>query len=626
MGRNLLPADASNRRGYFEDIEFLELQRKILSDCCPDRSGHPDWGWTESEQLRRDRFREYLPQAEALIAARAGRPGHWGWKDPRTTLLLDFWDPLLEDARYVMVYRFPWDVADSMQRLGADIFLNHPEYAFRIWTFYNRHLQDFYATHSERCLLISMDVLVRQPGRLPDLMRRKLGLDVPEVGLEAVYEADLLTSLGGSDPLIDLVAGTSPPCIQLLGELDAVADLPGAELWQRRPVTSRLARAGAPASLEPGPDLSVIIPCHDDGQFLIEAVASVERAAPERCEMIILNHGSQQPRTLEILDILKRSGYFVTDQPNSGLASARNAAIAAARGRYILALDADHRIRPEFPALARQVLDSRPEIGVVYGDRYDFGLRTGDQHVPDFDLDGMLRGNYIAACAVFRRQTWIDCGGYDATMTPLEDWELWLNAAAHGWRFHHLPGVMFDYRVRPGSLISCIDDLEVLRPLLERVMTKHEALYRSRWIPHLVSVKCHAIELGKQVRHLSTVQARLIDEKARLENEFAARDEHLRALEAALTAQQQAAATAIAALTAQQQAAATTIAALTAQQQAAATTVAALTASLDEIRGSTAWSLVQRLRGLRLMLAPRGSRQERVGQWVMMLARRLGSP
>ena len=40
-----------------------------------------------------------------------------------------------------------------MQRLGADVFLRNPEYAYRIWAFYNRHLLDFYrrASRTARC-------------------------------------------------------------------------------------------------------------------------------------------------------------------------------------------------------------------------------------------------------------------------------------------------------------------------------------------------------------------------------------------------------------------------------------------------------------------------------------------
>src|SRR5215471_3410258 len=160
MGQQLLPADPNNVRGYFEDVEFLELQRRMLTACCPaNDGGHPDWGWTESERLDRNRLSEFISEASALIASRSDRSAPWGWKDPRTTLLLDFWDQLLTDARYVFVYRFPWDVADSMQRLGAEVFLRNPDYGYRIWELYNRHIREFYSANRARCVLVSANAL-----------------------------------------------------------------------------------------------------------------------------------------------------------------------------------------------------------------------------------------------------------------------------------------------------------------------------------------------------------------------------------------------------------------------------------------------------------------------------------
>src|SRR5262249_25264262 len=160
MGPELLPADSNNARGYFEDVEFLELQRTILSECCDGNDGgHPDWGWTENNTLDPNRVRAFRPRAADLVARRSQTPGVWGWKDPRSSLLLDFWDALLDGARYILVYRYPWDVADSMQRLGADVFLRHPEYGYRIWEHYNRCIRDSYVEHSSRCLLISSNAL-----------------------------------------------------------------------------------------------------------------------------------------------------------------------------------------------------------------------------------------------------------------------------------------------------------------------------------------------------------------------------------------------------------------------------------------------------------------------------------
>ncbi|MEO1087367.1 MAG: sulfotransferase family protein, partial [Acidobacteriota bacterium] len=60
VGESLVPADQHNRKGYFEDVDFLSLNRRMLSECCDaNDGGHPDWGWTESETLDRSRFSAY---------------------------------------------------------------------------------------------------------------------------------------------------------------------------------------------------------------------------------------------------------------------------------------------------------------------------------------------------------------------------------------------------------------------------------------------------------------------------------------------------------------------------------------------------------------------------------------
>ena len=54
IGQQFLPADSNNPLGYFEDVEFLKFQRRVLSECCAKGDGgHPDWGWTETESLDR---------------------------------------------------------------------------------------------------------------------------------------------------------------------------------------------------------------------------------------------------------------------------------------------------------------------------------------------------------------------------------------------------------------------------------------------------------------------------------------------------------------------------------------------------------------------------------------------
>jgi glycosyltransferase involved in cell wall biosynthesis len=495
MGEQLLAVDRNNPRGYWEDLDFLELDRRMLVEATlPDDGGHRDWGWTESERLDRDRFEEFREPAQALIAGRAGSEGRWGWKDPRTTLLLDFWDPLLGDPLYVFAYRFSWEVADSMQRLGADVFLRHPDYAYRIWTFYNRHLLDFHRRHRDRSLLVSTDALLRQPERLRELLAGRFGLDGAGAPVQEILDGELFQRLDGDDPLVSLTAATHPDCAALLAELDAAADLSAGGLWRAGPLApARLTGAAEPR-------LAVVIPCFNHGEFLVEAVASVERGVPEPYELIVVNDGSCEPRTLEVLEILRRAGYRIVDQENSGLGAARNRGIEEARAPYILPLDADNRLRPGFIAPALQLLDEDPKVGVVYGDRRDFGMRNGFIDVPPFELDTLLPFNYIDACAVLRKEVWSACGGYDSTMPAWEDWDFWIGAAERGWQFQHLPGEAFDYRVRPDSMVSAMAEEAKRRRLYTYIISKHRDLYWQRLPELLLAAQRSAGDLSRLAR------------------------------------------------------------------------------------------------------------------------------
>lgn len=205
-------------------------------------------------------------------------------------------------------------------------------------------------------------------------------------------------------------------------------------------------------------DFSAVVPCYNQGEFLLDAIASLEAcqdALIEVCaiEVVIVDDGSTEPLTQQVLGALERQGYRVLHQANAGLAAARNAGIAAATGRYILPLDADNRVRPAYFAVSREVLGRNPAIGVVYASAQVFGEETGIWVAEPFDGDRLGQANYIDACAPFRKAVWESCGGYDPVLPAFEDWDFWLRAHHHGWQFAAQPEVIgFDYRVRSRSL------------------------------------------------------------------------------------------------------------------------------------------------------------------------------
>lgn len=542
MSDRLLPADCGNPAGYFEDVDFLELDRRLLVACTPPEEGHRDWGWTESEEFDDGPLAAHRDEAAALAAARDrdGRP--WGFKDPRASMLLDFWDGVLgPGARFLLLYRHPWEVAGSMLRGGAGIWLDHPGWPARIWTAYNRRLLDFHRRHAGRSLLVGSNRLLRDPESFADLLRRRLGLAADASTLAALRSDGQFVSRPEDDPLPRLWRHANPSATELLGSLDDAADLGGERRWE-----------AASRALAPRPDdrprLSVVVPCHDDGDWLVDAVASVERHAAG-AELVVVDDGSTEPRTLEVLAALGDAGIRVVRQKHAGLSAARNRGVAETSGDYFLPLDADNRLLPGFADEAVALLDADPAAGVVYGDRRELGMRSGDVAVPELDLPRLLWSNTVDACAVVRRAVWHDCGGYDVAFPAWEDWDFWLGAVGHGWRFVRIPRPTFEYRVRPGSLHHRFLGGTAYGSTLHRIHEKHRALVSAHAAAALAAGHAERRQLFDDVSALrqarDTLQVEIDrlaagtrEQEAALGAIVAARDEEIASLKRLLAARE----------------------------------------------------------------------------------------
>ena len=478
-GSSLVPAAPSNPQGFFEHTGFLDWNRRLLDTCTPrEGHGHRDWGFTESESFDDGGLAAFEQEAVAFADGLA-RAGVQVLKDPRATLLLDFWHGVLPDTRYLLLYRNPWDVADSLQRLGAPVFLERPDYAYPLWRLYNRKMLDFYQKHKDRSMLVSVQSLVEQPEIVDQLFQERFGVDLSTKNFDQLLAEQGLRTLPPSDPMVRLFAHTSPETAALLVELDGNADLPRPEAFRQAAVGAGSAagtKAGVPAGA--AVDLSVVIPCFNDGELLVDAIASVERVVACRYEILIVDDGSIDERTLQILAALEQCGYLVLRQPdNRGLSAARNRGFEEARGKYLLPLDADNRLLPGFVEVAIEELETRSGLGIVYGDRVEFGLRQGRVPVGDFDLPELLRSNYIDACALLRKEVWQTIGGYDEDLPAWEDWDFWIRAAEQRWEFEHLDIPAFDYRVRPGSLATIVDDETNREAILRHVISEHRATF-----------------------------------------------------------------------------------------------------------------------------------------------------
>lgn len=203
--------------------------------------------------------------------------------------------------------------------------------------------------------------------------------------------------------------------------------------------------------------VSVVIPCFNHGQYLEEAILSAKESTYRDIEIIVVNDGSTDPITVNIIKELehKHTDVKFIHQRNKGLPGARNAGIRVATGTYIVPLDADDLIAPTFIEKAMWVFMRKPEISIVYCLVQLFGKENYIWHTREYDLNYLNYENFIPATAMYSKRTWSEVGGYNESFTKgYEDWEFWLNLGNHGHIGYRIDEVLFYYRKHSVSMLQ----------------------------------------------------------------------------------------------------------------------------------------------------------------------------
>lgn len=129
----------------------------------------------------------------------------------------------------------------------------------------------------------------------------------------------------------------------------------------------------------------------------MDAIASVQAQTYTNWEIIVVNDGSTDALTNEILGNLNLPGVQVIHTSNQGLPAARNNGIARAKGEYVLPLDADDCIAATYVEKAMHEFKRNKEVKLVYCRGRYFGARSDavpfNEH--PFSIRDLLLYNFI---------------------------------------------------------------------------------------------------------------------------------------------------------------------------------------------------------------------------------------
>jgi len=181
------------------------------------------------------------------------------------------------------------------------------------------------------------------------------------------------------------------------------------------------------------PLVTVVIPCFNQARYLCDALRSVVNQRYTGIETIVVDDGS----TDDSAEVAVAAGVTPIRQPNAGLSAARNVGLAAARGEFVVFLDADDELLPDAVASGVAMLTANPRLSCVVRrcrliDARGRALPTTYPPVDTSDLYRQwLQHNFAwtPGAVMFRRSRIVEIGGFRDEIGPAADYAVYLALA-----------------------------------------------------------------------------------------------------------------------------------------------------------------------------------------------------
>lgn len=355
----LLQGNHANLLGYFEHQEVAyQVNEKILEHFGGSWKSVPTLpeNWQALKEL--DGIRK---TAEAALAE-LQQSTFWGWKDPRASLLVPFWDSIYDRFKYVICVRNPLDVALSLNKRDG-IPLSEGS---RLWHQYMSSALEHTDRHN-RLIIFYEDFFLAPRQTLADLLSF-IGLPLHDKNLAAC--STIFNEMRHHQSSLDELLRHSQideHCKALYSQvLESESNTSGREAsgqndeQQHYPFLSKRETLFAGAAIgEPAdkvhpvnkihfpryeqPVASIVIPTFNRANLLVSCLRSVLQYTDIPYQLIIVNDGSSD-ETKEVLDSLVNVT-IVENETNLDFLKSANRGAQKARGKYIVFLNNDVTVR-----------------------------------------------------------------------------------------------------------------------------------------------------------------------------------------------------------------------------------------------------------------------------------------
>lgn len=224
--------------------------------------------------------------------------------------------------------------------------------------------------------------------------------------------------------------------------------------------------------------LSIVIPYYNLGDYILEALESLNNIDYKNYEIIIVNDGSNDIKSVEILKKIDSEKIKIINIENRGLANARNVGAKKAQGEYLTFLDADDQVYKTFYSKAINILEKFNNVSFVYSWLEYFEGTKGVW--PNFhtEFPYLLLSNMLSATTVVRKKDFLNFGINKVEMEyGMEDYECWISLCENGYFGISIPEVLAKYRIRKDSMARQFNK-NMIFYLKDRMSGFHSKLYK----------------------------------------------------------------------------------------------------------------------------------------------------
>lgn len=195
------------------------------------------------------------------------------------------------------------------------------------------------------------------------------------------------------------------------------------------------------------PVVSIITPCFNNHDTIIETIESVQKQTYSRIEHIIIDDGSTPEISTVIKAYIDSGKVQYLRQTNQGVACARNFAVQHATGEILVFLDADDLIAENYVAKVVQAFHEHPESSMVACYVTEFGRSTDKTKIKPFKLEDFYYHNSLFPSIIsVKKQYFSQVKGYNTSLKVCEDWDLYLRVAEVNAEVYIIPEYLFFYR------------------------------------------------------------------------------------------------------------------------------------------------------------------------------------